>query len=226
MVSKLKMSDLDQQILKFNFKKSYEKEDYFVSKSNYFAFSLIDMWPRWEKKFVNICGEKYSGKSHLVEIFLKKNKGKLIDLKKNDLNEIDKFRVFENIIIENFDDNYNERDMFSLINFVDQNNKYLLVVSEKPINEFNFSLKDLESRSKNCLIAKIGQPDDELIRVLLSKSFSDKQILINNKLIDYMLKRIPRSYGKIFEFIYKIDEISLKKKKSIDLKTIKNVLKV
>ena len=41
------------------------------------------------------------------------------------------------------------------------------------------------------------------------------------KLIDYVVKRITRSYGKIFEFIYKIDEMSLKKKKSIDLKLLK-----
>ena len=101
-----------------------------------------------------------------------------------------------------------------------------MIISERPFNEFKFSLKDLESRSKNCLIAKIGQPDDELIRILLSKSFSDKQIFVDNKLIDFTVKRISRSYGKIFEFIYKVDEISLKKKKSIDLKTIKKILKV
>ena len=220
------MSDLDQQLLDFNFKKNYKLDDFFISSSNYFAYKLVETWPKWEKNIVNICGENYSGKSHLAEVFQKKNKGKIIDLKKTSLNEFDNLRVFENIILENFDNNFNEKSMFSLINFVDQNNKFLLIISERPINEIKFSLHDLESRSKNCLIAKIEKPDDDLIKVLLSKSFSDKQISVNNKLIDFIVKRIPRSYGKIFEFIYKIDEISLKKKKSIDLKTIKNVLKV
>ena len=73
-------------------------------------------------------------------------------------------------------------------------------------------------------MAKIDKPDDELIRVLIAKNLSDRQVKIDNKLIEYAVKRIPRSYGKIFEFIYKIDEISLKKKKSIDQKTIKEVL--
>ena len=76
------MSDLDQQLLNFDFKKNYTKDDYFVSSSNYFAFKLIDTWPKWEKNIVNICGEKFSGKTHLSEIFIKKNKGKVIDLKK------------------------------------------------------------------------------------------------------------------------------------------------
>ena len=69
-----------------------------------------------------------------------------------------------------------------------------------------FKLKDLKSRTKNCFDAKIEKPDDELIKVLISKYLSDKQIRIDNKLVEFAVKRITRSYGKIFEFIYKIDE--------------------
>ena len=95
-----------------------------------------------------------------------------------------------------------------------------------PISEIEFGLNDLKSRSKNCLVAKIEKHDDKLIKVLISKYLSDRQVLIDKKLIDYTTKRITRSYGKIFEFIYKIDEMSLKKKKSINIKTIKEVLGV
>ena len=65
-----------------------------------------------------------------------------------------------------------------------------------------------------------------MIFALILKNFSDRQILIDKKLIDYITKRINRSYGKIYEFIYKINEVSLIKKKSIDFKIIKQVLKV
>ena len=71
---------------------------------------------------------------------------------------------------------------------------------------------------------KIEKPDDELMFALLLKNLSDRQILIDKKLINYIIKRIDRSYSKIFDFIYKIDEMSLKKKKSIDFKIIKEVL--
>ena len=64
------MGELDQQLLKFDFNKNYKKDDYFVSKSNYFAFTLIDSWPRWESKILNICGEKYSGKQVSFQPFL------------------------------------------------------------------------------------------------------------------------------------------------------------
>jgi len=220
------MRELDQLLLNFNFSKNYKRDDFFVSQSNFFAFNLIDTWPKWEKNIINICGEKYSGKTHLSEIFLKKNKGKILDSKNFTFNESHDLRVYQNIILEDFSEDTDEESIFSLINFVDQNNKYLVINSLKPINEMNFNLKDLKSRAKNTLLAVIEQPDDQLVKVLLAKNFSDKQIKIDNKLIEFIVKRITRSYGKIFEFIYKIDEISLKKRKSIDLKTVKEVLKV
>ena len=220
------MKELDQLLLNFNFSKNYKKDDFFVSKSNFFAFNLIDTWPKWEKNIINICGEKYSGKTHLSEIFLNKNKGKILDSKKFIFNEAHNLRIYQNIILEDFNNDIDEESIFSLINFVDQNNKYLVINSLKPINEMNFYLKDLNSRAKNSLVAKIEDPDDQLIKVLLAKNFSDRQIKIDNKLIEFVVKRITRSYGKIFEFIYKIDEMSLKMKKSIDLKTVKKVLKV
>ena len=220
------MRELDQLLLNFNFSKNYKKDDFFVSKSNFFAFNLIDTWPKWEKNIIIVCGEKYSGKTHLSEIFLNKNKGKILDSKKFIFNEAHNLRIYQNIILEDFNNDIDEESIFSLINFVDQNNKYLVINSLKPINEMNFNLKDLKSRAKNSLVAKIEDPDDQLIKVLLAKNFSDRQIKIDNKLIEFVVKRITRSYGKIFEFIYKIDEMSLKMKKSIDLKTVKKVLKV
>ncbi len=130
-------------------------------------------------------------------------------------------RYHQNIILNDLDENVEEKRIFELINFVDQSSKYLIINSLIPFNKMKFKLKDLTSRAKNCLDAKIEKPDDELIKVLMLKYLSDKQIKINAKLLEFASKRITRSYGKIFEFIYKIDEISLKKKKSIDQKTIK-----
>ena len=220
------MTNLNQLLLNFEYKQNFKDQDFYVSKSNYFAFNLISTWPKWEKNFLNICGDNFSGKSHLANIFLKKFKGIKINahsFKNEHLNEI---KIYENIVLENFDSNINEVLIYSLFNTVDQDNKYLIINSTMPINEINFKLDDLKSRTKNCLFAKIEKPDDELMFALVLKNFSDRQIVIDKKLIDFIIKRIDRSYDKIFEFIYKIDEVSLKKKKPIDLKTIKEVLKV
>ena len=220
------MKDLNQLLLNFDIKKNYHDEDYYVSKSNFYAYNLINKWPKWEKNIINIYGEKYSGKSHLTDIFLKKFKGKKIDANKFNDESLKNFKIYENLILDDFDENINERLMYSLFNIADQDNKYVVINSLVPINKIKFKLDDLNSRAKNCLFAKIEKPDDELVFAILLKNFSDRQITIEKKLIEYIIKHIDRSYGKIYEFIYKIDEISLKKKKSIDFKIIKEALKV
>ena len=219
------MKDLNQLLLNFEYKQNFKDEDFYVSKSNYFAFNLINTWPKWEKNFLNICGENFSGKSHLANIFLKKFKGIKINAHSFKNENLQEIKIYENIILENFDKNIDEVLIYSLFNTIDQDNKYLIINSTTPINEISFKLNDLKSRTKNCLFAKIEKPDDELMFALILKNFSDRQITIDKKLIDFIIKRIDRSYGKIFEFIYKIDELSLKKKKPIDFKTIKEVLK-
>tara|TARA_Y100000741_G_scaffold331597_1_gene287022 strand:- start:397 stop:1053 length:657 start_codon:yes stop_codon:yes gene_type:complete len=218
------MKNINQLIFNFKHKKNFNFDDFYVSKSNYYAYKIIEKWPKWEKNILNIYGEKYSGKSHLVTIFIEKNKAIKVDKIINDENFFKKIKTYENIVIDNLNPDIKEEILFSLFNVVDQDNKYLVINSNKPINEINFKLNDLKSRSKNCLFAKIEKPDDELMFALILKSFSDKQISVDKKVIDFIIKRIDRSYSKIFEFIYKIDELSLKKKRPINLKTIKELL--
>ena len=206
------MNDLNQLLLNFNYKQNFHDQDFFVSKSNFYAYEIIDNWPKWEKNILNIHGEKYSGKTHLANIFINKHKGKKINSKSFTDDDIKKLKIHENIILDSYNNNIDERLLYALFNLVDQSNKYLIINSLKPINEMTFKLNDIKSRSKNCLFAKIDNPDDELIFALILKSFSDRQIKIDKKIIDFITKRIDRSYSKISEFIYKIDELSLKKK--------------
>ena len=218
------MNKFDQRIIKFNYEKNLKKDDFYVSESNKHILKQIDNWPKWEKNFLNINGENYSGKTHLVNIFLNKFKGIKFEanlLTDENLREI---KIYQNIVLENLNENVNEKLIYTLLNIIDQENKYLIITSVKPIVDIKFSLKDLKSRTKNFLLQSIKKPDDELVFALILKNLSDRQIFLEKKLIDFIMKRIDRSYGKIFDFIYKIDEISLKNKKSIDLKMIKNAL--
>ena len=218
------MKNLNQLLLDFNYEQNFKDDDFYVGKSNYYTFEIINKWPKWEKNILNISGEKFSGKTHLVNIFLKKFNG--IKIESNLLNngDLKTIKPFQCIVLEDLTLEIDENLIYTLFNIIDQDNKFLIVTSNKPIVEIDFKLQDLRSRTKNCLLAKIENPDDELMFAIILKNLSDRQITLDKKLIDYIIKRIDRSYSKIFEFIYKIDEISLKKKKSIDFKIINEAL--
>jgi len=218
------MKDLNQEIIKFDYDKNFHDSDFYISKSNKHIFALLNDWPKWENNFLNISGKKFSGKTHLVNIFLKKFKGIKLNsklLKNSDLKEV---KIHQNVILEDIDHNVDEKLLYSLFNIVDLDNKFIIATSLVPIVNIDFSLNDLKSRTKNFLLQNIENPDDELMFALILKNLSDRQIFIDKKLINYIVKRIDRSYSKIFDFIYKIDEISLKRKKSIDFKIIKESL--
>ena len=214
----------NQLFIKFENIKDYKKENFFVSTSNVEAFEILNSWPKWIKKFINLYGEKYSGKSHLARIF--ESKSTCLNISEKNFTEeiLIKFKTKQSLIIEDYQNNISENLLYSLINIVEQENKYLLITSEKPINEFNYKLNDLVSRLNNFLYIKLGAPDDELIYALIVKNFSDRQITIDKKLIDYIIKRIDRSYESIFIFISKVDQLSLQKGKPINLEVIKKVL--
>ena len=220
----LKMKDLNQEIIKFDYGQNFTDDDFYVSKSNRHIFDLLIKWPEWEKNFLNISGEKFSGKSHLINIFLKKFNGIKLEARLLNNDHLGEIKVHQNIVLENFSKEIKEDLFFTLCNIIEQDNKYLIVTSNQPIVDVDFNLIDLKSRSKNFLLQNIEKPDDELIFALILKNLSDRQISLDKKLIHYIIKRIDRSYGKIIDFIYKIDEVSLKKKRSIDFKIIKEVL--
>ena len=218
------MKTLNQQILNFHYDQNFKDQDFYVSKSNENSFMLLTKWPKWEKNFINIIGEKFSGKTHLINIFLHKFRGIKNDLDKIDNEFLKKIKIYENIIIEDLTENVDEKLFFTLLNIIEQDNKYLIVTTTKPIVDFKFKLEDLNSRAKNFLLSLIEKPEDDLMYALILKNLSDRQISIDKKLIDFIIKRIDRTYGKISHFIYKIDEISLKRKKPIDFKIIKEAL--
>ena len=216
----------DQLILKFPSNKSFLKEDFYVSQSNQEAYDFIDSWPKWIKRIVNIFGPTGSGKTHIASIL--KNKTSFLEVKSDSLSDeiFLKFKTKELLIIENLDKKISESLLFSLWNSALQDNKYILITSNESINTYKFKSPDLSSRVKSCVNIGIKLPTDDLISVVLAKNFSDRQIKVEKKHIDYIIKRIDRSYEKISQFILTLDKYSLKKGSPFSLKLIKEVLKM
>ena len=216
----------DQLILKFPTQQAYKKEDFYVSPSNQEAYDFINSWPKWIKRIINIFGPSGSGKSHLASML--KSKTSCLWIDSNELNEKTflKFKTKETLIIENLNEKISEKLLFTLWNIALQDNKYFLITSTKPLNSYKFKMNDLVSRVNSSLIIGISLPSDDLISVILAKNFSDKQIKVEKKHIDYIIKRIDRSYEKISQFILTLDKYSLKKGSPFSLKLVKEVLKM
>tara|TARA_B110000305_G_C19223701_1_gene531798 strand:- start:103 stop:762 length:660 start_codon:yes stop_codon:yes gene_type:complete len=216
---------MSQLIFKFPFKTRYYEHDYFVSSNNFSAYRLIESWPKWPGEWVNIYGPKGCGKTHLTNILKKKiDLIKILDAKKIDNEIISTFKKLDCLIIENYDQNIVEEVFFSTLNHFKQLNTCVVINSHYPIKNVEFMLKDLKSRAKNFISIGIELPTDELLRVIISKYFSDKQIYLTPRVVEYIIKNIERSYEKVFKFIKEIDVLSLSSGKSININLIKKLL--
>ena len=217
---------MSQLIFKFPFKTKYFEEDYYVSSSNFAAYKLIESWPKWPDKWVNIYGPKGCGKTHLSNILKKKiNLVKILNANQINNDIISKIQKLDCLVIENYDKNIEENLFYSTLNHLRQLNTYVVINSELSLKNMKFKLKDLSSRTRNFVSLGIDLPTDELLRVIISKHFSEKQIDLGTNVSEYIIKNIERSYEKIDKFIKEIDDLSLSSGKSININLIKKVLK-
>ena len=106
------MREVDQKLLELGIHESFDENDYYVSKSNYFAKNIIDTWPKWEKKIVNLTGEKYSGKTHLSTIFKTKTGALYLIGDKINNQTLRQIKLSNNIIIENLNESVNEKLLY------------------------------------------------------------------------------------------------------------------
>jgi len=215
---------MSQLIFKFPFKINYYEEDFYVSTNNFSAYKLIESWPQWSSRYVNIFGPSGCGKTHLANIFKKKINSFFIKASELNNSSLPLIKLKECLIIDDYKNNIDEKLFYSVLNQSHQSNQYVIVNSLKPIKLLKIELNDLKSRFDNFIDIGIDLPTDDLIRVILTKNFSDKQVNIEAKLLEYVLKNIDRSYEDIFDLIDKVDALSLSTGKSININLIKKVL--
>ena len=217
--------DMNQLVFKFPFKTKYFEQDFYVSSNNFSAYKLIESWPNWPGRWLNIFGDQGSGKTHLSKI-LEKKIDKIKIIKEENIKEdfLGGLKNLDCLIIDNFKNNISEKLLYSILNQSKQLETYILINSIKPLKETKFSLKDLKSRIDSFLFIGIDLPTDELLKVIISKSFSDKQINLNPKIYEFIIKNVDRSYDKMFKFIKDVDDLSLSSGKSININLIKKVL--
>ena len=128
------------------------------------------------------------------------------------------------MIIDEYKNDIEEKLLYSILNQSLLSNQYIILNSSKPIQSLELKLNDLKSRFSSFVNIGIDLPTDELLKVIISKNFSDKQVIIDGKILEYIIKNIDRSYEAVFDLIDKLDEFSLSTGKSININLIKKAL--
>ena len=216
-------------------KKIYEKDDFLVSDSNKEAYKLINRWPNWSSRKIIIFGDSGTGKTHLSRIWQKKTSAIILNLNKFKKIRFDNFFLKKNIfIIENISSFFDkikkkdkdnlEKNLLHFYNLIEEKKGYLILTALNSPKFWKINLPDLKSRILSSIIVKINKPNDELLSSVLVKLFLDKQILIDKKIIKFIVYRSERSLTSLQSIVNKIDEQSLVTKKKININFVKKLI--
>ena len=177
--------------------------------SNRAALKLIESWPDWPSPVVVLSGPAGSGKTHLVHIWSERVGAAI--LQAGDIAAASsRARSEAPLAIENLTaGKFGEDALFHLINSVKESGATLLLTSRNPITDWDVSLADLRSRLRLATPIALGAPDDDLLRRVLVKLFSDRQLIVEKPVLDYVLLRMERSLSAAAALVDSLDRAAL-----------------
>ena len=220
-----------QMALPLTFKTFKNRENFIISKCNEEAVRLIENSSFWQnKRKINsipaaiIFGPKGSGKTHLSYMFKEHNRCEyLSSLSGFNLDQIEEGK---NFILDDFipGENYPSELVMHFLNRVTYQDGSVLFLSNLSPSNMSWKLDDLNSRIRSLISSKINLPDDVLLYSFMVKYSNDKKLLINDKQLLYILKRLNRNFGSVISVIDKLDIYSLEIKEKISYKIIKTIL--
>lgn len=213
--------------LTFPLKKAitYSASDFVVTPSNHLAHAYIASWPAWPTIGGVIVGPSCSGKTHLSHLWQKKTGASWISLDTLRAFDLEKLEsgVF---IIEDIDlflPEY-EEPLFHLFNHIKSQKGFLLMTSTVAPKFWRIRLKDLISRLSSLPVFEIKDPDDTLFLAILTKSFSDHQLQISPKVLEFILKQVPRTFESLKHIPQQLSDMSLRKRCNITIPFVKETL--
>ncbi len=209
---------IKQEFFKYNLKEKKDSSNFFVNSTNEECYEILDNNKIVKNIFLKAPNK--SGKSHLINIWVKNNNATLYDQNlKQTLNSK------KNVAIDNIFQNIEEENIFHIINHCKNENLKMLVTSNLSLNEYDFKLYDLKSRLKTFYHVSILNPDDEMVKIILTKLLYEKQFIIkNHEIFDFLIKRIERTYQSIYNLVDRLDKLSLQKKRQLTIPLIKEIL--
>ncbi len=207
-----------QDYFNYNLKEIRDSSNFFVNSTNLDSYNIVIKNNTIKNIFLKAPNK--SGKSHLINMWLKNNNAILY---KSNLSEI--LDLKKNVAIDNLFLKINEENIFHIINHCKNENLKIFITSNLDINEYNFKLSDLKSRLKTFYHVSILNPDDEMVKIILTKLLHEKQFIIKNpEIFDFLVKRIERSYQSIYNIVKSLDKFSLQEKRQLTIPLIKEIL--
>jgi chromosomal replication initiation ATPase DnaA len=205
-----------QLVLALDHAVSFAREDFLAGPSNAVALTLIDRWPDWPDRIMALNGPEGSGKSHLAAIWAETTGARVLAAKL--LSETDLPTAFATgaLVVEDLEPaGLDERALFHLLNLAREESAYVLLTARSALAGFPVSIRDLGSRLRALPSVALAPPDDVLLRAVIVKLAADRQLAVDEVLVNYLANRIERSFAAAHAAVVRLDEEAMRQHRPV-----------
>jgi chromosomal replication initiation ATPase DnaA len=205
-----------QLVLALDHAVSYARDDFLAGPSNSAALTLIDRWPDWPNRVMALTGPEGAGKSHLATIWAEAAGARTLSAKL--LGETDLPSAFATgaLVLEDLEPaGLDERALFHLLNLAREESAYVLVTARAAPASFTVTIRDLASRLRALPAVTLAAPDDALLRLLIVKLAADRQLAVDEPLVNYLANRIERSFAAARSAVARLDEEAMRQHRPV-----------
>jgi chromosomal replication initiation ATPase DnaA len=190
---------------------SLTRDDFLEGPANAAALALIDAWPDWPNRIMLLVGPEGSGKSHLAAIWAEEAGARSAAAHTLTAAEVPGALATGALVLEDLNSlSYDERALFHLMNLAREDQAFVLITARAPPSAFNIELRDLRSRLRAVPVVTLTPPDDMLFRALIIKFCTDRQINIDESVVNYLATRIERSFAAARRAVERLDAEALR----------------
>ncbi len=193
------------------------REDFLPGPPNEAAFAMIERWPDWPAHTLAISGPEGSGKSHLASIWADMSGARVVSARALQTPMLPEALATGALVLEDcLPGTFDERAFFHLLNLVREQDAHLLITARALPASWNVELPDLASRLRAVPAIPLSMPDDALLRAVMVKLFTDRQLAVDENLIRFLLTRVGRSFAAVQATVRTLDLEALQRKRPVN----------
>jgi chromosomal replication initiation ATPase DnaA len=205
-----------QLLLALDHAESFAREDFLTGPSNRAALSLIESWPDWPARVMALVGPEGAGKTHLASIWAQEAGARVMAGRLLAQADLPAALATGALVIEDLSpDNLDERALFHLLNLAREESAFVLMTARVPLASFRTSIRDLASRLRAVPVVTLAPPDDALLRALIVKLAADRQLSVDEALVNYLANRIERSFAAARAAVKRLDEEAMRRQRPV-----------
>jgi chromosomal replication initiation ATPase DnaA len=205
-----------QLVLALGHAESFAREDFLAGPSNASALALVERWPDWPAPVMALTGPEGSGKSHLAAVWAEIAGARVLSARLLDETGLPTALATGALVVEDLEPaTLDERALFHLLNLAREEGAFVLITARVAPATFTVSIRDLASRLRAVPAVALAPPDDALLRSVLVKLAADRQLSVDEALVNYLANRIERSFAAARAAVNRIDQEAMRQHRPV-----------